>query len=465
MLFFKTTKSGARTRRKMPTQFGLVAAAFAVVTLGACDDLLDVDLPGSVTGESLDDPALAETLVLSVIGDFECGLTDTWYAGEWTEEWLNTSASRPDALMGFRSALTDVYADPCDSGTGPIWTTYHVPIQQAERAIDLITGFDQADVDTNKDLLIATANLYAGYSIQLLSETFCGVPILGSLALTPAAASAEAEARFSLVINSAAPASSEKDELLAAAYIGRARAHLWQGEMAEAVADASNAAIPVGFKLEATYDNSPGRRNNRLFERNNLDESLMPHRDYVTLTVRADGELTIADGVADPRVPIKLTGKKEPRGILAMRMQQKFIGEDAEIPFSTWREAQLIIAEAEPAQSVARINVLRASGAGSADDIDTSAWPLTAYAGGSAAAIAATVREERRRELWMQGNQAGDKVRYGNAGLLTPSNESAPQNTNDGGTNWETNDEFGSSVSPGGCIPIPFIEVIGNPNL
>jgi hypothetical protein len=465
MLFFNENRSGAPANRGRTTSVGLVAAAVAVVTLGACDSLLDVDLPGSVVGIDLDDPALAETLVLSVVGDFECGLTDVWWAGQWTEEWLNTSGGRPSALMGFRSGLIDVYADPCNSGTGPIWTLFHQPIQQAVRAKDLITGFDQADVDTDKALLIAEATFYQAYSIQMLAETFCGVPILGSAALSPAAASGEAELLFSEVIASAATGT-KADNLKVASYIGRARTKLYQGDLLGVIADASHASITPGFMYEATYDAVPARRENRFFERNNEDEGAIPHRDYIGLTIRADGELTIVDGADDPRVPISYpVDVKEPNGELDMRIQEKYSGLASSIPFSTWREAQLMVAEADPAQSVARINVLRLSSAGLASDLDTSAWPLAIYTDGGAVANATTVREERRRELWLQGHQAGDKIRWSAAGLLSPGDPNAAKNFNDGGLEFEDKNEFGSAISAGGCLPIPFIEVSANDNV
>jgi hypothetical protein len=126
-----------------------------VLGLAACEDLLEVDLPGSVTGDALNDAQLAETLVLSVQGDFECGFVDYMrFPGQWFEEFQNSSQSRPDALSGLRSALVAVYADPCDSGTGPIWVTVQLPRQQARRAIDIINTFDASQVN-GKDFLIA----------------------------------------------------------------------------------------------------------------------------------------------------------------------------------------------------------------------------------------------------------------------------------------------------------------------
>ena len=472
-MWFSNNNRTAGRAHKRPTSFSdLVLVALLAVTLGACDSLLEVDLPGSVTADALDDPALAETLVATVVGDFECGLVDHWWVGQWMEEFLNSSGGRPNALIGSRATLSEVYADPCDSGTGPIWTIYQVPIQDAVLAIELIEGFDQADVATNKDLLIATARLYEGYSIELLAETFCGVTLAGGPLLSPSAAAAQAEARFDQVIASAAPASSELDDLIAAALIGRARAKLFQGDLAGVVTDASDARIPVGFELEATYDLRPGRRNNRLAERNNNSSSMMPHRDYLDLTIKADGTLTIDDGEPDPRVVITLTGdgieKDGPRGVIKYRIQEKYPDEDSEITFSSWREAITMLAEVTTgATQVGHINTLRLSSAGLGEFIDDSKWPLTAYVSGGAAADRATSVEERRRELWMQGNQAGDKLRWAAAGLLTPTTLPLTTDENDGGTDWETVNEYGEplSANSGTCVRVPRLEVLANDNL
>ena len=469
MRFSKNNRTGARAHKRRTSSLGLVLAALLLaVTLGACGDLLKVDLPGSVTVDALNDPQLAETLVRTVIGDFECGLPDQTWAGQWTEEWLNTSSGRPSALIGSRSILSEVYADPCD-GTGPIWLLQQLPIQDAALAIELLEGFDQADVETNIDLLIATARLYEGYAIELLAEQFCGVTLLGGPRLSRVEGSAQAEDRFTKVITSAAPASAEKDELIAAALIGRARARLFQGNMAGVVADASDARIPVGFQLVATYDKSPDRRINRIVERNTNGTSLIPHRDYLDLTIRADGELTIDDGALDPRVSVTLTGdgidKDGPRGRLKYRIQNKYEEEDSEIPFSTWREAITMIGEADPAQTVAMINLLRSSSAGLGESIDDTKWPLTPYVSGGAVADRATIVEERRRELWLQNNQAGDKLRWDASGDLTPSSRPITTDENDGGTEWELFDEYGQAAAEGRCIRIPQIEIDGNENI
>jgi hypothetical protein len=242
-----------------------------------------------------------------------------------------------------------------------------------------------------------------------------------------------------------------------AAYVGRARAKLHRGnDPAGVVADAQ--LVPAGFQYLATYDPNPGRRRNFIHEYNNIGDDQMPHIDYVDLTIdaatglnTASGEPLKTTGTADPRVRMTFGPEDDPRGFFPYRRQQKYLGDGADIPFATWREAQLMIAEVQQGdQAIAIINNLRTSTVGLPAGSLTTAWPLPQVTDNAAtlgaAAVELLVREERRRELWMQGVQAGDKVRWGYPA-------------------WDAADEYGQAVGPGGCMAIPYLEQTSNPNL
>jgi hypothetical protein len=252
-------------------------------------------------------------------------------------------------------------------------------------------------------------------------------------------------------------------------YVGRARARMYQGDAAGSIADATvvSDAPAVGTtsfnQYLATYDDNPGRRRNRIFEINNAGNAMMPHRDYTNLTFNpangltfdpATGEHLSGVGTPDPRVVVQIGPGADPRGFTLYRRQRKYWGSSnaagytVDIPFATWREARLMIAEQDPAQSVAIINELRTNPRGLPSGVAATSWPLPAFnaAGLTPEQIALAVREERRRELWMQGTQAGDKVRWG-----------YPE--------WDTADEYGQALNPGGCMPLPYLEETSNPNL
>ena len=163
----KNTRGRGRRRAMWPA---LVAAPLLTLALGACDfdEILQVDLPGDVTEPDLADPALAETLTLSVQADFECGLVDyIWYAGLWYSEFLNASSSRPNALMELRAQLVDVYADPCSSGTGPVYGPMMTPRLQGERVKSFFAAYESGAVPNATELL-AGVSLYQGYAEQIL---------------------------------------------------------------------------------------------------------------------------------------------------------------------------------------------------------------------------------------------------------------------------------------------------------
>ena len=455
---------GGRGRRRAMWP-ALVAAPLLTLALGACDfaEILQVDLPGDVTEPDLTDAALATTLTLSVQADFECGLVDyIWYPGLWFSEFLNASSSRPNALMELRAQLIDVYADPCSSGTGPIYGPMMTPRLQAVRVKSLFAGYESGAVPNATELL-AGVSLYQGYAEQILGEYHCGVVVLDPEQYPdggPLGTRAEAWERAIALFNEAM--SGGTAAVRNAALVGRARANLNLGNMSQVVADVDQ--VPEGFQYNATYSNTPDRRRNKIARRNIQDQSLMPHRYYgipgeSQMTISDDGRATWLDqggGTDDPRIMVNfvlgsggtpLLDNRE--GRLLLREQNKYRENADPIPFATWREAQLMKAEALGGQdAVDIINLLRTNPAGLHANIDASAWPLPTadyLAGASNAEIMEAVREERRRELFGQGTRAGDKIRW---------NEE-----------FELQSEFGSILGAGGLLPISFLEVASNPNV
>ncbi len=474
MTYTNGAPAAARNHRRQNSWRTAALVPVLVFVLGGCSELLEVDLPGAVQAGDLTDPGLAETLALSVQADFECGLVDQlWWPGLWFDEFLNSSQSRPNALMELRAQLVDVYADPCNSGTGPIWTTLQLPRIQGENLREIMDGYDPADPRNPPDpaWLRAGAFFYEAYGIQLLAEAHCAVTFDAGPLVTRAEAYTEAKSRFTSAMghlaNVTADNAADAANMMTAALIGRARSNLYLGDVAGVLADA--ALVPLDFEYFATYDKTPSRRRNKIVSRNTLGTGLMPHREFLNLTVRAaDGELTMSDGVADPRVETvdDDPGEVGGRGLIQYRFQLKYTEEDDGIPFASGREALLMIAEVDPTQSVAIINTLRSDPTGLYSGIDDSAWPLPAYAGGTAAEIAATLREERRRELWMQGQQQGDKLRW--LGLARPSGLQTVSQQLAGTpavTAFEPISEYGTPRNTLTCLSIPVLERTSNLNL
>jgi hypothetical protein len=185
----------------------------------------------------------------------------------------------------------------------------------------------------------------------------------------------------------------------------------------------------------ATYDQTPNRRQNRwqAFNFGGSSAWILHEKDWPDqpLEVGDDGFAWTIDGVPDPRLPIRFHGS-HPNGPEVWYEQRLVLSEDQDIPFASWREAQLMIAEVEGGQTAVNIiNMLRSTHElpdfSSTDDIE----------------IRDQVREERRRELFLRGTTLGDDLRWGTH------------------VNWPTG--HNAVLQPYGtetCIPIPELEVL-----
>jgi hypothetical protein len=204
---------------------------------------------------------------------------------------------------------------------------------------------------------------------------------------------------------------------------------------------------------------------------------MMPYRDYTALRIAADGTNTVGGeplkgttGVADPRVNITIAASvatdPDGRGVFPMRRQTKFANRAADIPFSTWREARLMIAEVDPTQTLAIINNLRTVTTGLAAGITTTGWPLPQISAATWAAMTpaqqqTTIREERRRELWMQGTQQGDKIRWAYPSWDAADEYSAALRdvtTIDDPLTTTTTYPLTAGDDRNGCLPVPYLE-------
>jgi hypothetical protein len=213
--------------------------------------------------------------------------------------------------------------------------------------------------------------------------------------------------------------------------VGRARARLNLGDDAGVLEDAGQ--VDVGFVQYAQTDGGNDRRYNRVFDRNNRDAAATAiHPSYTNLMV---------GGVPDPRVPVELLDVIPFDNVSQPWIQHKYDDLGADIPFATWREAQLMIAEVSGGQTaVDIINSLRAS-------VTDLPWVdedpgLPAFVSSDEAEIAAQVWEERRRELFLQGTKIGDLLRVDIPSVTTDDFET--------GVN-----QRGGQYGPNTCYPLP----------
>jgi hypothetical protein len=418
-----------------------VGGLLLLFMVAGCDSLLDVELPGQLEEPDLDDPTLAATLALGARGEFECSVSSwAWQDGLWTQQLHSTDVIRTRNIVAARLSVirflvgTDAtFSDlACTSeNPPPLWYPFHASRFVGEDAERRISGWlDDGEDLPRADFLRGKSLAYAGYSIQMQSEAFCEMVFDGGSLETREQGMERAVDRFTSALQylgGVTGADAERAvELINMVHVGLARAHLNLGDD-QGVLDHA-AQVDEGFVALAERSGSTGRRWNRVF---NLTSP-------VAQAVTADaGDLDLeVGGVPDPRIQIEETGIGND-GQTTHWTQLKYTSRADPIPFASWREAQLMVAEVEGGQTaVDIINMLR----------DTHELPH--FSSTDEAEILATLIEERRRELYLTGTHLADQLRHPD--LLPFPTGSTPQG-----------EPYGSET----CIPIPELEELGNPNL
>jgi hypothetical protein len=429
-----------RSRRaRLHPGLAACAALLGLGVLGACsdlDELLSVEKPVDVPAEILQDPTKAVLLVNGAVGDFECALGSFIVMGGLIGEEFVDATQTADRWPYDRREVQPGDARYSTSGCAALGT--YVPLSTARFTSDQILGWlegwtdAEMPVGVNRTRLIATSAAYAGYSYLLMGEMFCSAAIDQGPEMSPPEFFTAAVARFTRAIEAAtAVGDAPADSVRHMALMGRARAKLNLGQYADAATDA--ALVPAGFARVASASDASDRRRNRVFAQNNLTEGVTVGTRYRSLTV---------EGAPDLRVRATDTQRNATDGN-RLWLQSKYAGLAAALPIATYDEAQLIIAEAQlrggsPTAAVNTMNLLRAR----------SATP--GYTGATdAASVMALLIEERRRELWMEGQHLYDTIRFNIN--LTPTS----------GTNFPKGGTYGTTK----CLPLPNVERLNNPNI
>ena len=417
----------------------LVAAALVVAT--ACSDTLKVASPSRIDANSLESPNNAKLLVTGAISDFECAFGAYIVAGGLIGDELMDATQTADRYPYEQRTITSAstrYATGSCTAVG----TYS-PLQTARVSADnirrLLEGWTDAQV-ANRQLLVAQAAAYEGYSQLLLAEGFCGTvfshfnadkTIAYGSPITPTQALDSAITQFTEAINAAQTAGVDSVRFMA--LVGRARAKLDKGDLAGARADA--VLVPANFVYYATASTVNSRRNNRVWADNGLG---------------GGGAINSGSSVGppyrnlnDPRVPVTNTGKTAGGTGIPIWVETKYTTASSPIRLATGDEAQLIIAEADiksnPANTVTIVDAFRAKSGGSE----------APYVGATdSTSLIGAIITERRRSLFLESQHLGDFIRYN-----LPFNP-APGATFYGGG------QYGSAR----CMPLPDVETASNPN-
>jgi starch-binding outer membrane protein, SusD/RagB family len=416
----------------------------ALVLSGACGELtsLEQEAPARVIADNLIAPENAQLLVTGAISDLECALAQYIVATALVgDEFIDAQLSQVGWDYDRRSlipALTAYASNTCTATQVPgIYTPVQVARYQSDVILTALEGWTDQQV-TNRTDLIAQAAAHAGYAITYLAESMCSAAIDGGPEMSRAELFAAAEDRFTRAI-AAATTPPINASIRDMALVGRARVRLNVGRGADARADA--ALVPPTFVRNATYSAppAPARRQNLVHTQQFVGFFSSVDPSFRNLTV---------EGVPDTRVTVVDAGRNGHDAATRVWRTTKYAAPSTPIPIASYDEAQLIIAEVDAANAgtagnaVAIINALR-----------TRAGLPTHTGGTTPAEVQALVREERRRELFLEGQRFGDIVRLDIP--LTPAAGTAYPVK--GGTYGP---DRGSQV----CIPVPDLERNNNPN-
>jgi len=414
-----------------------LAAAFltlGMVATSACNSLLAVDNPGRVPVADLDDPSIMPILEAAAIGTFECGAVNyAATAGMLSGEYWSANGFVNNHPWEWRG-IVQIKGEPgsCNYNRMSTFMGFYTPLQQARFQLEdtyaRVEKFTNAQVPTRPKIL-AEMRAYAGYAYLLLGEGMCSMTVDGGPRMTTAQTLAIAKQRFTDAI--ALATAINDSSLWYMSLVGRARTQLDLGtaaDLAGAAADAS--AVPQGFVRVAEFSETTQSRENRIYDLTIVGEYLSVAPPYQGLTV---------NGAPDPRVPVLNTGRIAQDNVTPLWLQQKFIGSGAvPLPIASWAEAQLIYAEATGGQAgLDAINRVRAA---------SNIGPLVLAPGDD---FEAAVLEERRRQLFSEGQRYGDMLRKG-----------LPFQMGTNGTNRK-----GQTYSSLTCVPLPDVETLNNPNL
>lgn len=420
------------------------AAAVAAVAL-ACNTsrLLDVNAPNAVPVTLFDAPTSATLMANSAIGDFECAIgAAVVVEGVISDDLADAELGAAQWPYDRRDANTQtngIYGTSgCSSNQGPgIYTPLSTARWDADNALTKLTGWTDAQVP-NRTSLIAQMNLYAGFSYAMMGMSMCSAAFDMGPTVDQKGMFALAEKRFSDAITTGQTAG--LTNVVNAAYVGRARVRLYQGNTSGAATDA--AAVPKGFVYNASTDASDGggRRGNRLYA------ALQQTGNYTVET--ASLTLKTENGEVDPRAAVVTTNTRPADSRSTIYAPAKYssgvaanntVGDAIPLPIARYEEAQLILAEAQGGSAaVTIINTMRA------------AVSLKGYTGPTdAASIKNLIIDERRRVLFAEGFRNYDIQRF-----------SIPFNPAVGTAYPRVGGSYGNTT----CLPMPDIERLNNPN-
>ena len=395
---FDRSSAGIRRAWTLP------AALVSLLGAAGCSGILDVELPGRIPSELLDDPATAPTLAASVVADFECAFSNYVNStSTLSDQFLGASGNLNAKNWGTKKIPEDDTANEqagCDFSYGA-YTPMQTARFQADDILERLLSWTDEQAKVPLAPLRARVAAFGGYAYTLLGEGYCAMRFNEEAGIhTPQEVLAIAEAKFTaaLALVDALAAGGVKTELQNLVRVGRARVELDRGNGAGAAADA--ALVDPGFEFFVTRSvDASSRLNDAWFAMAELGNSSVDPA-YRNLTV---------GGVPDPRVQVAAGPDVDlpPLAFDAVTplyvVTNKNFSRSDPMRLASYIEAQLIRAEAlGGTTAVDIINARRTQ------------LQLPQYTGATdAASIKALILDERNREFFMEGGQRyNDLLRF-----------------------------------------------------
>ncbi len=364
-----------------------VAALSALLPLGGCSNLFEVESPGRIADQNLDVPEAAGGIVVGMSYDLagaSNGVLQTvslasgelWHGGSYNLGDIPRGIILPEDINGEWGTMMQAR-----------WVTEH--------GVERIKGFTDPAVFV-KSALVARAYLLGGFANRLIGENVCQTVHDGGAPEPNTAEFDRGIANFTKAIEIGTAAGATGADFVTAAYAGRASLNAWKGDWAAAVADA--ARVPAAFEYDAILM-TEGANNDLYYETHDRFEFTV----YSTEFANAPG---------DVRAPWSIKYTKDGKvarganGSTPMYQQNKYESLGADIPLVKGTEMLVLRAEAALRSS----DIVTATTLMNQARAQYGMAPLPATA--TLADAWTTLHFERGATVWLENRRLWDQRRW-----------------------------------------------------
>lgn len=385
-------------------RFGLAGAALALTTfMVGCD----VTNPGPIQDEFIGDETAQVGLIFGAQRQISQVFTDNAF---------------DFALIGrevYPGGQIGAWGNPVQIHAGHVQLNYDNGSFDNLQAARFIaeTGIARFTEAGASDDRMHEAHLWAAWAYRLLGEWFCDAVIPSpdpTVTDPPEYFPGDSNPYFERAVENftAALSFASTPEQTQAARAGRAQAHLWLGNWAEAYADAQ--AVGDDFTIVTQNDPSETALYNYIYEANS--------GTFRSYTVQFTWFYDYYTNTGDPRTPWYVdadfdvaVGSLSGYGQVPYQPQAKFTSRTDDVNLASGWEMRLVEAEA----------ILRGAGSGDFNDAvalinevrtrnisDNDSNPLPAVTAANATEAWTLLKRERRIEMWLEGRAAPDERRW-----------------------------------------------------